>query len=39
VPRLIAAFLDGADARGLDAGCLSQHRPPPFFVGMTGPPP
>jgi pimeloyl-ACP methyl ester carboxylesterase len=39
VPKLMAEFLDAADPQGLDATCLKQHQPAPFFVGLTGPAP
>ena len=39
VPRLMAEFLDAATPEKLDASCLKRHRPPPFFVSMTGPAP
>jgi hypothetical protein len=39
IPRLMAEFLDAATPEKLDASCLQHHRPPPFFVSMTGPPP
>jgi pimeloyl-ACP methyl ester carboxylesterase len=39
VPRLMAAFFDNPDTDALDARCLGQHRPAPFFVGLTGPAP
>jgi pimeloyl-ACP methyl ester carboxylesterase len=39
VPKLMAEFLDAADPQGLDATCLGQHHPAPFFVGLTGPAP
>jgi pimeloyl-ACP methyl ester carboxylesterase len=39
VPKLMAEFLDAAAPETLDATCLEQHRPAPFFVSMTGPPP
>ena len=39
VPRLMADFLDHAAPETLDASCLQQHRPPPFFVSMAGPSP
>lgn len=39
VPRLMAAFLDAPDPHGLDAECLKEHRPAPFFIGSTGPAP
>jgi pimeloyl-ACP methyl ester carboxylesterase len=39
VPKLIAEFLDNAAPEKLDATCLEQHRPAPFFVGLSGPSP
>ena len=39
MPRVMAAFLNSRDPERLDAGCLSKHEPPPFFVGFTGPAP
>jgi pimeloyl-ACP methyl ester carboxylesterase len=39
VPRLIADFLDNAVPDKLDATCLEQHTPQPFFLSMTGPAP
>jgi pimeloyl-ACP methyl ester carboxylesterase len=39
VPKLMAQFLDDAQPKTLDAACLEQHRPAPFFVGLTGPSP
>jgi hypothetical protein len=39
VPRLMADFLDGAAPDKLDATCLEQHTPEPFFLSMTGPAP
>ena len=39
VPRLMAAFLDAPDPQALDAACLGEHRPAPFFIGSTGPAP
>ena len=39
MPRLMAQFLDDPAPESLDATCLDQHRPAPFFVGMTGPSP
>jgi pimeloyl-ACP methyl ester carboxylesterase len=39
VPQLMAAFLDDPKAALLDARCLESHRPAPFFVALTGPPP
>lgn len=39
VPIIAAEFLDNADPEKLDAGCLDQHTPEPFFLSMTGPAP
>jgi pimeloyl-ACP methyl ester carboxylesterase len=39
VPRLMATFLDDPRPDALDAACLAQHRPAPFFVSLTGPAP
>ncbi|HLZ98193.1 MAG TPA: alpha/beta hydrolase [Steroidobacteraceae bacterium] len=39
MPKLMARFLEDAAPETLDAGCLASHRPPPFFVGSTGPAP
>jgi pimeloyl-ACP methyl ester carboxylesterase len=39
VPKLMAEFLDAAAPERLDATCLEQHRPAPFFISMTGPAP
>lgn len=39
VPELMAAFLDSAAPKRLDAACLDAHRPAAFFVSMTGPAP
>jgi pimeloyl-ACP methyl ester carboxylesterase len=39
VPKLMAEFLDAAAPEDVDATCLEQHRPAPFFVSMTGPSP
>jgi pimeloyl-ACP methyl ester carboxylesterase len=39
VPKLMADFLDSAAPQGLDATCLEQHSPEPFFLSMTGPSP
>jgi pimeloyl-ACP methyl ester carboxylesterase len=39
MPKLMAQFLDDAKPETLDASCLEQHRPAPFFVGLTGPAP
>ena len=35
-PRLMARFIEGADAKVLDAGCLARLAPPPPFVGAYG---
>ena len=39
VPKLMAQFLDAVVPEKVDSDCLKQHRPAPFFVSMTGPPP
>lgn len=39
VPKLMADFLDSAAPENLDATCLEQHSPEPFFLSMTGPAP
>jgi pimeloyl-ACP methyl ester carboxylesterase len=39
VPKLMADFLDSAAPDELDATCLEQHSPEPFFLSMTGPAP
>ncbi len=39
MPRLMAEFLNSTDPPRIDARCLSRHRPPPFFLGFTGPAP
>jgi pimeloyl-ACP methyl ester carboxylesterase len=39
VPKLMAEFFENPVAETLDAGCLTRHRPAPFFVGLTGPSP
>jgi pimeloyl-ACP methyl ester carboxylesterase len=39
VPRLMADFLDSVAPDKLDATCLEQHTPEPFFLSMTGPAP
>ena len=39
VPKLMAEFLDAALPEKVDATCLEQHRPAPFFVSMAGPSP
>ena len=37
VPELIGAFLEAADASGLDAACLDDVTRPPFWESATGP--
>jgi pimeloyl-ACP methyl ester carboxylesterase len=39
VPKLMAEFLDTAAPQRLDAACLDEHRPAPFFISTTGPAP
>lgn len=39
VPRLIAQFLDAADATTLDGACVESQKRPPFFVSFAGPTP
>jgi pimeloyl-ACP methyl ester carboxylesterase len=39
VPRLMAQFLDGEQPERIDAACLAQHQPPPFFVRPSKPSP
>jgi pimeloyl-ACP methyl ester carboxylesterase len=39
VPQLMANFLDAPDPSRLDASCLDRHRPPAFFVRISGPAP
>jgi pimeloyl-ACP methyl ester carboxylesterase len=39
VPRLMADFLDDPAPDRLDAMCLDQHSPEPFFLSKTGPAP
>lgn len=39
VPRLMAEFLTDAAPENLDAACILQHTPEPFFLSMTGPAP
>ena len=39
MPRLMAEFLDTAQPQQLDARCLKQHRPKPFFIKISGPAP
>ena len=37
--RLVHDFLESADARGLNPGCLNDVRRPPFFLTPSGPDP
>jgi pimeloyl-ACP methyl ester carboxylesterase len=39
VPKLMADWLDDPAPDRLDAACLDQHSPEPFFLSMTGPAP
>jgi pimeloyl-ACP methyl ester carboxylesterase len=39
IPKLMASFLDTANAQALDATCLERHNAAPFFVSLTGPSP
>jgi pimeloyl-ACP methyl ester carboxylesterase len=39
MPRLLDKFLDSADAKGLDAGCLDALGDTPAFTGSYGPEP
>ncbi len=39
VPRLMQEFIDAAATEGLDAGCLDQLIPAPFFLSPAGPGP
>ncbi len=39
VPKLMAKFLDNPVPETLDATCLEQQHPAPFFVGLSGPSP
>jgi hypothetical protein len=39
VPTLMASFLENPVPETLDAGCLEEHHPAPFFVGLSGPSP
>jgi pimeloyl-ACP methyl ester carboxylesterase len=39
LPRLVARFIDTADAKGLDAGCLDDLGDTPPFTGSYGPEP
>lgn len=35
-PKLLATFIASADAKGLDADCLRQLTPAPFFLNFSG---
>ncbi len=39
VPRLVAQFINDGGAAELDAACLDELEPPPFFVTFAGPQP
>jgi pimeloyl-ACP methyl ester carboxylesterase len=39
VPKLVAEFVKKADAKGIDAGCLEEISPLPFFLDFVGPEP
>ncbi len=39
MPRLAAEFIRSADPAALDATCLDEVQPPPFFVSFAGPRP
>jgi pimeloyl-ACP methyl ester carboxylesterase len=39
MPRLMAQFLDDPAPESLDARCLDEDRPAPFFISPTGPAP
>ena len=39
VPKLMAEFIDAADATGLDAACVEQLQRPAFFTTSLGPEP
>jgi pimeloyl-ACP methyl ester carboxylesterase len=39
VPRLVAEFVDAASVKGLDAACVKEAKPFPFFVSFSGPSP
>ncbi|MBN2389873.1 MAG: alpha/beta fold hydrolase [Anaerolineae bacterium] len=39
VPRLLANFIETASVANLDADCVQDITPPPFFVSFTGPRP
>ena len=35
-PKLLAQFIKTADAKALDAECLQQQTPAPFFLNFSG---
>ncbi len=39
MPRVVAEFIRTADPAALDATCLDELQPPPFFVSFAGPQP
>jgi hypothetical protein len=39
IPRLAAEFVASGTFAGLDAGCVSEIAPQPFFLGYNGPAP
>lgn len=39
MPRLVAQFIRDGSATGIDATCLDELEPPPFFVSFAGPEP
>ncbi len=39
VPRLLSDFIETASVKELDAACVQEIAPPPFFVSFTGPKP
>jgi hypothetical protein len=34
-----ADFIEAGSVQGLDAGCVAEIAPPPFFLSLTGPAP
>jgi pimeloyl-ACP methyl ester carboxylesterase len=39
VQRLLRRFIDSGSSAGLDAGCVQEIRPAPFFLSFSGPAP
>lgn len=39
MPAVVTSFVETADVQGLDASCLEEVTPPPFFVTLAGPRP